>query len=69
MGKKGTQIKKGLDLPREVQRQNEDFLKKFKDEGEREEVRKLIQEYKLIEHSVETAEILTGRRPPVPIDT
>ena len=56
------QVRKGLDLVREVIRQKEVFLESI--EGEegltRENVNKLIEDFKLYEYSADAAQILLG---------
>ena len=57
-------MRKGLDLVREVLSQKEQFLKEV-DEAQvpgvtRESVSQLIDEFKLYEYSIESAEILQG---------
>lgn len=60
------QVRRGLDLVREVMRQKEEFLDRIdrmEQDGvqiTRVQVEKLIQEFKLYEYSTESAEILLG---------
>ena len=63
---KQNQVRKGLDLVREIMRQKEQFLEKI-DQMEqdgvkisRKQVEKLIEEFKLYEYNTESAEILLG---------
>ena len=57
------QVRKNLDLLREVARQKECFLDQVESAGvERADVEKLIQEFKLYEYDLLSAEILLGRK-------
>ena len=56
-------MRKGLDLVREVIRQKEEFLGEAVENGlDREDVGRLVEEFKLYEYSVNAAEILLGKK-------
>lgn len=60
------QLRRGLDLVREIMRQKDNLLEQIDDmenngiQINRAQVEKLIQEFKLYEYSTESAEILMG---------